>query len=157
MIHMIQKAKDQVLALTNAAYEAAVAAGKLPADVAVRANVEIPKDPTNGDYTTTFALAAAKAMKKSPREIAGVLLENLNLTDSYFASADVYKRQVEERRVVVLCYLPGYGNVIPEVVEPPEEEQHSQKGQGGDLVLIPVGEPLFQQVVEQSGERHAQS
>ena len=36
MIHMIQKAKDQVLALTNAAYEAAVAAGKLPADVAVR-------------------------------------------------------------------------------------------------------------------------
>ena len=89
MIHMIQKAKDHVLALTNAAYEAAVAAGKLPADVAVRANVEIPKDPTNGDYTTTFALAAAKAMKKSPREIAGVLLENLNLTDSYFASAEI--------------------------------------------------------------------
>ena len=89
MIHMIQKAKDQVLALTNAAYEAAVAAGKLPADVAVRANVEIPKDPANGDYTTTFALAAAKAMKKSPREIAGVLLENLNLTDSYFASAEI--------------------------------------------------------------------
>ena len=89
MIHMIQQAKDQVLALTNAAYEAAVAAGKLPADVAVRANVEIPKDPANGDYTTTFALAAAKAMKKSPREIAGVLLDNLDLTDSYFASAEI--------------------------------------------------------------------
>ena len=89
MIHMIQQAKDQVLALTHAAYEAAVAAGKLPADVAVRANVEIPKDPANGDYTTTFALAAAKAMKKSPREIAGVLLENLDLTDSYFASAEI--------------------------------------------------------------------
>ena len=89
MIHMIQNAKDQVLALTKAAYEAAVAAGKLPADVEVRANVEIPKDPANGDYTTTFALAAAKAMKKSPREIAGVLLENLNLEGSYFASAEI--------------------------------------------------------------------
>ena len=89
MIHMIQNAKDQVLALTHAAYEAAVAAGKLPADVAVRANVEIPKDPANGDYTTTFALAAAKAMKKSPREIAGILLENLKLEDSYFASAEI--------------------------------------------------------------------
>ena len=89
MIHMIQNAKDQVLALTNAAYEAAVAAGKLPADVAVRANVEIPKDTANGDYTTTFALAAAKAMKKSPREIAGVLLENMNLEGSYFASAEI--------------------------------------------------------------------
>ena len=89
MIHMIQNAKDQVLALTHAAYEAAAAAGKLPADVAVRANVEIPKDPANGDYTTTFALAAAKAMKKSPREIAGILLENLKLEDSYFASAEI--------------------------------------------------------------------
>ena len=89
MIHMIQNAKDQVLALTHAAYEAAVAAGKLPADVAVRANVEIPKDSANGDYTTTFALAAAKAMKKSPREIAGILLENLDLTGSYFASAEI--------------------------------------------------------------------
>ena len=89
MINMIQRAKDQVLALTAAAYEAAAAAGKLPADVPVRAGVEIPKDPANGDYTTTFALAAAKAMKKSPREIASVLLENLDLTGSYFAGAEI--------------------------------------------------------------------
>ena len=47
--------------------------------VDVRAGVEIPKDPANGDYTTTFALAAAKAMKKSPREIASALLEHLDL------------------------------------------------------------------------------
>ena len=67
MINMIQNAKDQVLALTEKAYEAAAAAGKLPAGVSVRAGVEIPKDPANGDYTTTFALAAAKAMKRSPR------------------------------------------------------------------------------------------
>ena len=63
MINMIQNAKDQVLALTNAAYQSAAAAGKLPGDVAVKAGVEIPKDPANGDYTTTFALAAAKAMR----------------------------------------------------------------------------------------------
>ena len=89
MINMIQNAKDQVLALTVAAYEAAAKAGRLPAGMEVRANVEIPKDPANGDYTTTFALAAAKAMKKSPREIAGILLENMDLTDSYFASAEI--------------------------------------------------------------------
>ena len=55
----------------------------------VRAGVEIPKDPANGDYTTTFALAAAKAMKKSPREIASALLEHLDLTGSYFAGAEI--------------------------------------------------------------------
>ena len=89
MINMIQKAKDQVLCLTAAAYEAAAAAGTLPAGVAVKANVEIPKDVSNGDYTTTFALAAAKAMKKNPREIAGILQENLKLEGTYFASAEI--------------------------------------------------------------------
>ena len=89
MIHMIQRAKDQVLALTNAAYAAAAAAGQLPGGVQVRANVEIPKDPANGDYTTTFALAAAKAMKRSPREIAGVLAEHMDLRGSYFHTVEI--------------------------------------------------------------------
>ena len=82
MTNLIQQAKDQVLALTGAAYAAAAAAGALPADVEVRAGVEIPKDTANGDYTTTFALAAAKAMKKNPREIAQTLLDNLDLSGS---------------------------------------------------------------------------
>ncbi len=89
MTNMIQNAKDQVLVLTGAAYQAAAAAGELPADVPVRAGVEIPKDAANGDYTTTFALAAAKAMKMRPREIAEALLKHLNLEGSYFASAEI--------------------------------------------------------------------
>ena len=88
-MNMLQAAKDQVLALTTAACRAAVSAGELPEVEGIRAGVEIPKDPANGDYTTTFALAAAKAMKKSPREIAGTLLAHLDLTGSYFASAEI--------------------------------------------------------------------
>jgi len=89
MINMIQKAKDQVLSLTNAAYEAAAKQGKLPEGVVVKATVEIPKDTANGDYTTTFALAASKAMRKNPREIATILLENMPLEGSYFTSAEI--------------------------------------------------------------------
>ena len=50
MTNMIQNAKDQVLDLTEKAYQAAVSAGQLPGDVSVRAGVEIPKDTANGDY-----------------------------------------------------------------------------------------------------------
>ena len=89
MVNMIQKAKDQALALTEGAYRAAAEAGSLPAGVTVRCGVEIPKDPANGDYTTTFALAAAKAMKKNPREIAGILMENMHLEGSYFTSVEI--------------------------------------------------------------------
>ncbi|MBR2929436.1 MAG: arginine--tRNA ligase [Oscillospiraceae bacterium] len=89
MIHMIQNAKNQVLALTKEAYARAAAEGLLPEGVEVNAGVEIPKDSSNGDYTTTFALAAAKAMKKNPRELAGILAEKMELTGSYFTSVEI--------------------------------------------------------------------
>ncbi|MGM9619312.1 MAG: arginine--tRNA ligase [Oscillospiraceae bacterium] len=89
MIHMIQNAKDQVLALTKAAYGRAVAEGLLPEGVEVNAAVEIPKDTANGDYTTTFALAAAKAMRKNPRELAAILAVRMELTGSYFTSVEI--------------------------------------------------------------------
>ena len=63
MTNMIQNAKDQAAALAMAAYKAAAADGTLPEAEVKTAPVEIPKDTANGDYTTTFCLAAAKAMK----------------------------------------------------------------------------------------------
>ena len=89
MIHMIQNAKNQVLALTKEAYARAAAEGLLPEGVEVNAGVEIPKDTSNGDYTTTFALAAAKAMKKNPRELAGILADKMALEGSYFTSVEI--------------------------------------------------------------------
>ncbi len=89
MIHMIQNAKEQAAQLTMDAYQAAVAAGKLPQADVQRAPVEIPKDTKNGDFTTTFALACSKALKMPPRNIAQILLETLNLDGSYFSSAEI--------------------------------------------------------------------
>ena len=105
MIHMIQNAKDQVLALTNTAYQTAAAQGKLPGDVQVRANVEIPKDPANGDYTTTFALAAAKAMKRSPREIAAVLADLIALFAGLLIEAARARRHLTEQQKIDLYNL----------------------------------------------------
>ncbi len=66
MTNMIQNAKEQAAALAMAAYRAAAADGTLPEAEVKTAPVEIPKDTANGDYTTTFALAAAKALGKPP-------------------------------------------------------------------------------------------
>ena len=88
-MNMIQNAKDQILHLTVAAYEKAAAAGLLPRGVSVTPSVEIPKDTANGDYTTTYCLAAAKAMGKNPREVAGILSENMVLDGTYFTSVEI--------------------------------------------------------------------
>ncbi len=88
-MNMIQKAKEQVQELTKQAYAAAVKENLLPDGVNIAPSVEIPKDVSNGDYTTTFCLAAAKAMKMNPRQVASVLMQHMTLEDSYFTSVEL--------------------------------------------------------------------
>ena len=88
-MNMIDSAKAQVRQLTAAAYDKAAAAGLLPAGIAVEPAVEIPKDTANGDYTTTFGLAAAKAMKMNPRQVAQTLIDNMTQEGSYFTSVEI--------------------------------------------------------------------
>ena len=89
MINMTQNAKDQAAALAMAAYQAAVQDGSLPEAEISAAPVEIPRDAANGDFTTTFALAASKALRKPPRVIAQALLDHMDLKDTYFAAAEI--------------------------------------------------------------------
>ena len=89
MINMVQNAKDQAAARAMAAYQAAVADGTLPQAEVKTAPVEIPKDTANGDFTTTFALAASKALRQPPRNIAQALLDHMKLEGTYFASAEI--------------------------------------------------------------------
>ena len=112
-MNMIQNAKTQVLSLTWAAYEAAVAEGLLPEGVTVKPAVEIPKDTANGDYTTTFCLAAAKAMKRNPREVATILTEKMALEGSYFTSVEI-----AGPGFMNFFLAPGfYGGVVEEILD----------------------------------------
>ena len=89
MTNMVQNAKDQAAELAMAAYRAAAADGTLPQAEVHTAPVEIPRDTANGDFTTTFALAASKALRQPPRNIAQALLDHMDLEGSYFASAEI--------------------------------------------------------------------
>ena len=89
MTNMIQAAKNQVAALTQAAYERAAAAGALPAGAEVKATIEIPKDTAHGDYASSFAMAGAKALHMAPRQIAQVIVDHLALEGSYFNKVEI--------------------------------------------------------------------
>ena len=86
---MIQAAREQVAQLTQAAYERAAAAGLLPAGAEVKATIEIPKDPTHGDYASSFAMAGAKALHKAPRQIAQTIVDHLELTGTFFDKVEI--------------------------------------------------------------------
>ena len=88
-MNMIRNAKEQVIVLTVQAYEAAAKEGLLPGGVSTVPAAEIPKDTANGDYTTTFCLAAAKEMRKNPREVAQILTAHMPLEGTYFTSVEI--------------------------------------------------------------------
>ena len=89
MSNMIQAAREQVAQLTQAAYEKAAAQGLLPAGAEVKATIEIPKDPTHGDYASSFAMAGAKALHKAPRQIAQTIVDNLELEGTFFDKVEI--------------------------------------------------------------------
>lgn len=88
-MNLIQKAKDQITFLVEQAAQSAVADGKLPSANGISSIVEIPKDINYGDYSTNFAMAAARVMRMAPRKIADILCSYLDLEGSYFSAVSV--------------------------------------------------------------------
>ncbi len=89
MTNLVDKAKKELAALVRSAYEKAVADGVLPHSDELVIQAEIPRDLANGDYATSYALAAAKKLSKNPREIATATVERLDLEGSCFKSAEI--------------------------------------------------------------------
>ena len=75
MANLIQHAKDQVSQLTAQATPPPPPRGSSPG-VEVKGSVEIPKDPQNGDYASSFAMAGAKALRNGPRAIAQAVVDH---------------------------------------------------------------------------------
>ena len=89
MANLIENAKIQADSLLQDACRKACGKGLFPDGAVLCGSVEIPKDTKNGDYAANHAMAGAKAMHMAPRKIAEILLDNIELTGSYFSSAEI--------------------------------------------------------------------
>ena len=49
----------------------------------------VPADSTHGDYSTNVAMLLTKQLKKNPREIAKLIIENFELDDSIISKIDI--------------------------------------------------------------------
>ncbi|MCL2078931.1 MAG: arginine--tRNA ligase [Oscillospiraceae bacterium] len=88
-MNITENAKNQINEIINKAYEKAQKEGALPSGAPLAGQVEVPRDPSHGDYAATHAMAAAKAMRMPPRAIAEKLAENINLDGTFFESVKV--------------------------------------------------------------------
>ncbi|MDR0951685.1 MAG: arginine--tRNA ligase [Oscillospiraceae bacterium] len=88
-MNLIEEAKIAIDRLLRAAYDKAVEQGKLLPDCFPQGKAEIPKDTANGDWAANHAMVGAKSQRKPPRELAGILAENLELSGSFFESVEI--------------------------------------------------------------------
>ncbi len=89
MANLIEDAKKQIGELLEEAYVRAAEEGLFPAGVTLSGNIEIPKDPKNGDYAANHAMAGAKALHAAPRSIAQTLCDHLSLEGSLFDRVEI--------------------------------------------------------------------
>jgi len=131
MANLIQSAKEQVRVLTAAAYDAAAQAGLLPAGAELKGTVEIPKDPQNGDYASSIAMAMAKSLKQKPRELAETLAAHMDLSQTIFACVELAGPGFMNFRLGP----KWYGDVLAEIEAAGDTYGQSQEGQGKKVMV----------------------
>lgn len=69
--------KDHIAELINAALNTMIDNGDLPDDVEPRVTIDRTRDKAHGDLASNIAMTLAKAAKKSPRDIARLIIDAL--------------------------------------------------------------------------------
>ena len=88
-MNLLENARKAAAQVVQAAYEKAVAAGTRPQAELPPVAVEIPKDASNGDWASTFAMQCAKPLRMAPRKIAEAIVDNLSLEGTCFEKIEI--------------------------------------------------------------------
>lgn len=81
--------KEGLAAAVRKAIQAAAAKGDLAIDGLPEVTLEIPREKEHGDYATNVAMTLAREARKSPRQIAEIIVKHLDTSGSYIASFEV--------------------------------------------------------------------
>lgn len=109
----------------------AVAEGELDAVPMPAFIIEVPKDKSNGDYSSNVAMAGAKCFRKAPRQIAEIIVSHLYLNDTLFERCEIAGPGF------INFYLGGkfYAEILKDVVNSGADYGKSDYGKGKKLLV----------------------
>lgn len=109
----------------------AVAEGELDAVPMPAFIIEVPKDKTNGDYSSNVAMAGAKCFRKAPRQIAEIIVSHIDLGDTLFERCEIAGPGF------INFYLGGkfYSEILKDVVNSGADYGKSDYGKGKKLLV----------------------
>jgi len=89
MKDIIDVIKGQIREVLTKAVMEAIAEGLLQDVEVPEISIEKPRERTHGDFSTNIAMTGARIFKKSPREIASVLLDKVKVEGTYIESFEI--------------------------------------------------------------------
>lgn len=131
MIDMIKKAQEGIKKIIKEAYEKSVNNEVLQENRDINIIVEIPREEGHGDFSTNFAMMYAKKIKMPPKEFAKILIDNMDLSDSYFD-------HVEMAGVGFINFflnMKWYKEVL-DVIEEEKEDYGKNEDHKGEKIMV---------------------
>ena len=130
-MNMIYEAKKQIKDMVLRTIGELVAKGELNDEPIPAFNIEIPADGKNGDMSTNVALVCAKTFKKSPRDIALMIAQNIYLGSGYFERCET-----AGPGFLNFFFSPlWFSNVIEDIISSKEHYGDTETGKGKKVLV----------------------
>ena len=99
MNSIYEKIHQQIKRVVGDAFKACAKNGSLPETEIGEIPVEVPRERGFGDFSTTIVMQAARQLRMPPRKAAEILIQAMDLTDTYIEG--------RMRRTRIHKFLPG--------------------------------------------------
>jgi arginyl-tRNA synthetase len=88
MINMIDNVKQEITDTVLKSVSRAIQNGELPHIDIGEITIETPREKEYGDFSTNIAMQVTKQAKRSPRQIAGIMINNMELDGTHIEKVD---------------------------------------------------------------------
>jgi len=88
MTNVVEILKCQISETVKKSLAKAIEKGELPEFEADEIVIETPREKEYGDFSTNIAMQSAKAAKKAPRQIADIIIQNMDLGGTYIEKVE---------------------------------------------------------------------
>lgn len=130
-MNIIEQVKNEINTEVIEALKRLKQKGSITFDLVPEFALEVPREKNFGDFATNIAMLMAKAAKKNPREIANLLIEEVDIT----------KTKIKEIQIAGPGFINFYlqenwlASVIPLVLEEEDSYGKSDFGQGRKVMI----------------------
>ncbi|MCQ2478254.1 MAG: arginine--tRNA ligase [Clostridia bacterium] len=126
MSQIVSLAKEQIVNSITSAAKKAFGENEL-----APFSVETPSNREHGDYAANAALIWAKSLKKSPRDIAGEIVNNINFENTYIERCEI----AGPGFINLFLSDKYYGDILLDIEEKGENYGRSDYGKGKRVVV----------------------